>query len=94
MIGLFVEYALNNRFIVLTVTVLLLLWGDKEHVHARIEEIGISPAVRLSSAEHARYAAEALLAPMVRQICQRKLASAPQSPVDVSRDAASDAIPP
>lgn len=33
---------------------------NKEHVHARIEEIGIIPAVRLSSAEHARYAAEAL----------------------------------
>jgi 2-dehydro-3-deoxyphosphogluconate aldolase/(4S)-4-hydroxy-2-oxoglutarate aldolase len=33
---------------------------NKEHVHARIEEIGIIPAVRLHSAEHARYAAEAL----------------------------------
>ena len=33
---------------------------NKEHVYARIEEIGIIPAVRLHSAEHARYAAEAL----------------------------------
>jgi 2-dehydro-3-deoxyphosphogluconate aldolase/(4S)-4-hydroxy-2-oxoglutarate aldolase len=33
---------------------------NKEHVHARIEEIGIIPAVRVTSAEHARYAAEAL----------------------------------
>lgn len=33
---------------------------NKEHVHARIEEIGIIPAVRMRSAEHARYAAEAL----------------------------------
>lgn len=33
---------------------------DKERVHARIEEIGIIPAIRLHSAEHARYAAEAL----------------------------------
>lgn len=33
---------------------------NKEHVHARIEEVGIIPAVRLHSAEHARYAAEAL----------------------------------
>lgn len=33
---------------------------NKEHVHARIDEIGIIPAVRLHSAEHARYAAEAL----------------------------------
>lgn len=33
---------------------------NKEQVHARIEEVGIIPAVRLHSAEHARYAAEAL----------------------------------
>lgn len=33
---------------------------NKGDVHARIEEIGIIPAVRLHSAEHARYAAEAL----------------------------------
>ena len=33
---------------------------NKEHVHARIEEVGIIPAIRLHSAEHARYAAEAL----------------------------------
>lgn len=33
---------------------------NKEHVYARIEEIGIIPAVRVRSAEHARYAAEAL----------------------------------
>ena len=33
---------------------------NKEHVHARIAEVGIIPAVRLQSAEHARYAAEAL----------------------------------
>lgn len=33
---------------------------NKEHVHARIEEVGIIPALRLHSAEHARYAAEAL----------------------------------
>lgn len=33
---------------------------NKEHVHARIEEVGIIPAVRLNSAEQARYAAEAL----------------------------------
>lgn len=33
---------------------------NKAHVHARIEEVGIIPAVRLHSAEHARYAAEAL----------------------------------
>ena len=33
---------------------------NKEHIRARIEEIGIIPAVRLHSAEHARYAAEAL----------------------------------
>lgn len=33
---------------------------NKEHVHARIEEVGIIPAVRLHSAEHARYAAQAL----------------------------------
>lgn len=33
---------------------------NKEYVHARIEEIGIIPAVRLRSADHARYAAEAL----------------------------------
>jgi len=37
------------------------VWGlNKGHIHARIEEIGIIPAVRLHSAEHARYAAEAL----------------------------------
>ena len=33
---------------------------DREGVHARIEEIGIIPALRLHSSEHARYAAEAL----------------------------------
>lgn len=33
---------------------------NKAHVHARIEEVGIIPAIRLNSAEHARYAAEAL----------------------------------
>jgi 2-dehydro-3-deoxyphosphogluconate aldolase/(4S)-4-hydroxy-2-oxoglutarate aldolase len=33
---------------------------NRERVHARIEEIGIIPAIRLHSAEHARYAAEAL----------------------------------
>lgn len=33
---------------------------NKEYVHARIEEIGIIPAVRVHSADHARYAAEAL----------------------------------
>jgi 2-dehydro-3-deoxyphosphogluconate aldolase / (4S)-4-hydroxy-2-oxoglutarate aldolase len=33
---------------------------NKAHVHARIEEVGIIPAIRLHSAEHARYAAEAL----------------------------------
>lgn len=33
---------------------------NKEHVHARIEEVGIIPAVRLHSADQARYAAEAL----------------------------------
>lgn len=33
---------------------------NKEHVHARIEEVGIIPAVRVHSAEHARYAAETL----------------------------------
>lgn len=33
---------------------------NKEHVHARIEEVGIIPAVRLNSAEQARYAAEVL----------------------------------
>jgi len=32
----------------------------KEEVHARIEEIGIIPAVRVSSAEDARFAAEAV----------------------------------
>jgi len=32
----------------------------KEEVHARIEEIGIIPAVRTSSAENARFAAEAV----------------------------------
>src|SRR5580700_6085021 len=32
----------------------------KEEVHARIEEIGIVPAVRTSSAENAKYAAEAV----------------------------------
>lgn len=32
----------------------------KEEVRARIEEIGILPAVRVGSAEHARYASEAL----------------------------------
>jgi 2-dehydro-3-deoxyphosphogluconate aldolase/(4S)-4-hydroxy-2-oxoglutarate aldolase len=32
----------------------------KEEVRARIEEIGIIPAVRVEAAEHARYAAEAL----------------------------------
>jgi 2-dehydro-3-deoxyphosphogluconate aldolase/(4S)-4-hydroxy-2-oxoglutarate aldolase len=32
----------------------------KEEVRARIEEIGIIPAVRVEEAEHARYAAEAL----------------------------------
>lgn len=32
----------------------------KEEVRVRIEEIGIIPAVRVDSAEHARYAAEAL----------------------------------
>lgn len=33
---------------------------NKEHVHARIEEVGIIPAIRLNSAEQARYAAEVL----------------------------------
>jgi 2-dehydro-3-deoxyphosphogluconate aldolase / (4S)-4-hydroxy-2-oxoglutarate aldolase len=33
---------------------------NKEEIRARIEEIGIIPAVRVGSAEHARYAAEAL----------------------------------
>ncbi len=33
---------------------------DKELVRARIREIGIIPAVRVASAEHARYAAETL----------------------------------
>jgi len=33
---------------------------DKERVRARIEEIGIIPGVRVASAEHACYAAEAL----------------------------------
>lgn len=33
---------------------------DKQRVHARIAEIAIIPAVRVGSAEHARYAAEAL----------------------------------
>jgi 2-dehydro-3-deoxyphosphogluconate aldolase / (4S)-4-hydroxy-2-oxoglutarate aldolase len=33
---------------------------DKEQVRARIEEIGILPAVRVGSAEHARFASEAL----------------------------------
>jgi 2-dehydro-3-deoxyphosphogluconate aldolase / (4S)-4-hydroxy-2-oxoglutarate aldolase len=33
---------------------------DKEQVRARIEEVGIVPAVRVGSAEHARYAAEAV----------------------------------
>ena len=33
---------------------------DKEGVRARIEDVGIIPAIRLHSAEHARYAAEAL----------------------------------
>ncbi len=33
---------------------------DKERVRACIEEIGIIPGVRVGSAEHARYAAEAL----------------------------------
>lgn len=33
---------------------------NKEQVRARIEEIGIIPGVRVASAEHARYAAEAL----------------------------------
>lgn len=33
---------------------------NKEHVHARIEAVGIIPAVRVHSADHARYAAEAL----------------------------------
>ena len=32
----------------------------KEEVHARIEEIGVVPAVRVSSAEEARFAAEAV----------------------------------
>lgn len=32
----------------------------KEEVRARIEEIGVIPAVRVEAAEHARYAAEAL----------------------------------
>ena len=32
----------------------------KEEVHARIEEIGIVPAVRTSSADDARFAAEAV----------------------------------
>lgn len=32
----------------------------KEEVRARIEEVGIVPAVRVHSAEHARYAAEAV----------------------------------
>ena len=34
--------------------------AKKEEVRARIEEIGIIPAVRVTAAEHARYAAEAL----------------------------------
>lgn len=33
---------------------------NREHVHARVEEIGIIPAVRVHSADHAQYAAEAL----------------------------------
>src|SRR5262249_62365181 len=33
---------------------------NKEYVHARIEEVGIINAVRVNSAEQARYAAEAL----------------------------------
>jgi len=33
---------------------------NKEHIRGRIEEIGIIPAVRVPSADHARYAAEAL----------------------------------
>lgn len=33
---------------------------NKAHVHARIEEVGIIPAIRLHSPGHARYAAEAL----------------------------------
>ena len=33
---------------------------NKEQVHARIQEIAIIPGVRVGSAEHARYAAEAL----------------------------------
>ena len=33
---------------------------NKAEVHARIEEIAIIPAVRVNSAEHARYAAETL----------------------------------
>ena len=32
----------------------------KEEVHARIEEVGIVPAVRTSSAENAQFAAEAV----------------------------------
>src|SRR5580704_10268226 len=32
----------------------------KEEVHARIEEIGIVPSVRVSTAEEARFAAEAV----------------------------------
>lgn len=33
---------------------------NKEETHARIEEVGIIPAVRLHSPDHARYAAESL----------------------------------
>lgn len=33
---------------------------NKEEIRARIEEVGIIPAVRLHSADHARYAAETL----------------------------------
>ena len=33
---------------------------DREHVRARIEEIGIIPGVRVSNADYARYAAETL----------------------------------
>lgn len=33
---------------------------DKEGVRARIEDVGIIPAIRLHSADHARYAAETL----------------------------------
>jgi 2-dehydro-3-deoxyphosphogluconate aldolase/(4S)-4-hydroxy-2-oxoglutarate aldolase len=33
---------------------------NKDEVRARLEEIGILPAIRVGSAEHARYAAEAL----------------------------------